>query len=73
LLAVRTHLHLDALDEPKKAERSPRKMVPLTPDVFEALRRLAEQNERPVSWELRRILVAELERLGFWPLQENAE
>jgi hypothetical protein len=54
-------------EEPKKGERSPRKMVQLVPEVYEALRQFAKHNQRPLSWELQRILIAELEKVGFWP------
>jgi hypothetical protein len=36
-------------------------------DMYEALRELARRNQRPIIWELRRIVTAALEAEGLWP------
>ncbi len=44
-----------------------RKMIPLPPRVFEQLQVAAERHNRPLSWQLRLIVVAWLEQEGLWP------
>jgi hypothetical protein len=48
------------------AHRSPH-LVRIPVDVFEAIRRLAEKNDRPITREIRQALIAWLEAKGEWP------
>jgi len=42
-------------------------MVRLPDDIASTLRALAERNCRPLTWELRRIIIAQLQAEGLWP------
>lgn len=60
--------------EESKGDRAARSMVAVPPDLHEQLKKLADRNGRPISWELRRILKRELEQEGLWPPpDEHAE
>jgi hypothetical protein len=61
---------------PKEAESAPEKgadrhlprsMVALPPRMHRQLKKLAERNNRPVSWELRHVVQKHLEENGLWP------
>ncbi len=54
-------------DEPQKDRHRPHRMVRLPVDVYEQLMKLAEQNDRAISRELRRIVIEELKRQSLWP------
>jgi predicted HicB family RNase H-like nuclease len=43
------------------------KMVRLSEDLHAQMVRLAERNDRPLTREIRRVLVAALEAEGLWP------
>jgi hypothetical protein len=43
----------------------PRKMVGLPPRVYHLLRELARRNKRPLTWEIRRLVEEEAERMGL--------
>ncbi len=59
-------------ETPKDADRHlPRSMVSLPPDLHKQLKKLAKMNNRPLSWQIRLILVAELEKEGLWPPPEG--
>jgi predicted transcriptional regulator len=42
-------------------------MVRLDDEVHAQLKKLAERNNRPLSWEIKSILIKALERAGLWP------
>ena len=42
-------------------------MVRIPADVFDAMRRLADKNDRPLTREIRQALIAWLESKGEWP------
>jgi hypothetical protein len=44
-----------------------RNMVALHPDLHRQLKKLAERNNRPLSWELRKLIIDHLEQEGLWP------
>ena len=62
---------IDRMAPRKKSRKTdrhkPRKLMHVDPLVHEQLKLLAEQNGRPASWELRRIIVKALEENGLWP------
>jgi hypothetical protein len=43
------------------------KLVRIGDDVHGSLSQLAKRNDRPLTWELRRILIAALKKEGLWP------
>jgi hypothetical protein len=47
-------------------------MVRLPVDVHAQLKKLAERNHRPLSWELRMVLIKHLEENGLWPPEPEA-
>ena len=55
----------------KRDQHRSKNMVRIPDDVFEAVRRLAEQNDRPITREIRQALIAWLEAKGCWPPQER--
>jgi hypothetical protein len=58
----------DVQATPKQADRHKlRKMLALPPRLHAQLAALAEQNSRPLSWEVRRILEQALRDAGLWP------
>lgn len=64
-------------DEAARGDRSkdrhrPRRTVSVSPELYQALQALADQNGRPLSWEVRRILTEHLKAAGLWPLPEGA-
>lgn len=56
--------------EPPVDRHLSRNMVRLPPAVHRQLKRLAERNNRPLSWELRRIVIDALEQNGLWPAED---
>lgn len=48
-------------------------LVRLSPDVFEAMKSLADENDRPMTREVRQALVAWLKSKGRWPEQDEEE
>ena len=45
----------------------PRRPIFLPPRLYAQLAALAEQNDRPISWEARRIVEQALRDAGLWP------
>ena len=58
-----------ALDSRSRDRHKPgsRRSVALPPQVYRQLQALAEQNNRPLNWELRLIVVRALTEVGLWP------
>jgi hypothetical protein len=59
-----------AKKKPKGGDRDrhqARALVGIPLDVHQQLKRLAEKNNRPLTWELRAALVKFLEENGMWP------
>ncbi len=50
-----------------KDRHASRTMVRLQQDVHRQLKKLAERNSRPLTWELRLALIHHLEEAGLWP------
>jgi predicted DNA-binding protein len=48
-------------------------MIALSPELHQQLKKLAERERRPLSWEVRYILTRYLEENGLWPPSEPAE
>jgi hypothetical protein len=58
----------------KDRHKGKRHTVALRPDEYAALCELAIRNQRPVLWEIRRILHEALEAAELWPpKQEGTE
>jgi hypothetical protein len=58
--------------KPKAGDRhGPRNLVNVPPEVHAQLRKLAERNCRPISWELRLALIKHLEEAGLWPPEKG--
>ena len=54
-------------DESGADRHAQRSMVRVPDDVYQQLKLLAEQNARPVTWELRLIITEALKKAGLWP------
>lgn len=58
-------------DQPPKDRKldrhADRHLVTVKGDLFRQLKKLAERDDRPLSWQLRRLLVAGLAAEGLWP------
>jgi hypothetical protein len=51
-----------------KADRhTSRTLVGIPKDVHAQLAKLAERNNRPLTWELRALIIKELEAAKLWP------
>jgi hypothetical protein len=50
----------------------PRQPIFLPPRLYAQLKALAEQNDRPISWEARRIVEQALREAGLWPPPPDA-
>jgi len=48
-----------------------RNMVNVTSDIYERLVALAKHNNRPISWQLRMLLMKSLREEGYWPPPED--
>jgi hypothetical protein len=46
-------------------------MVGVDPTIHQQLKRLAEKNGRPLTWEIRRIFLKALQENGLWPPSEE--
>jgi hypothetical protein len=53
--------------EPPPDRHASHMMVRLPEDVHRQLKLLAERNNRPLTWELRGVLIKHLEENGLWP------
>lgn len=51
----------------KKDRHTSRVLVGIPGDVHRQLKKLAEKNGRPLTWELRALIVKALETAGLWP------
>jgi hypothetical protein len=60
----------EAGTEPAEGKRH-RHMVGVDPIIHQQLKKLAEQNGRPLTWEIRRILIQRLEEAGLWPPKDD--
>lgn len=49
------------------SRHKPRKPISFAPRLYEQLAKLAERNDRPISWEARAIIQRALEAEGLWP------
>jgi hypothetical protein len=65
---------MDAMTKPKKPGANAREdrhlshhLVRLPADVHQQLKKLADRNNRPMSWELRHLVIRHLEENGLWP------
>jgi hypothetical protein len=47
------------------------RMLRVPEDLYLQFKKLAERNDRPMSWELRRALVELLTANGLWPPEEQ--
>jgi hypothetical protein len=54
-----------------KDRHKPRRTISFTPQVYEAIARLADRNHRPIGWEAERIILEALEAEGLWPPAEG--
>lgn len=65
----------DTSGTPKKGDRhkGSRHTVTLRKDEYDQLALLAERNDRPLLWELRRILHAALKEEGLWPPEQSEQ
>lgn len=59
--------------EPSKDQHRSPHMVRLAADVYEAMKSLAAENDRPMTREIRQALIAHLEAAGHWPPQEGGK
>jgi hypothetical protein len=48
-------------------------MLRVPEDLYLQFKKLAERNDRPMSWELRRILVEILTTNGLWPPNADSQ
>jgi hypothetical protein len=55
----------------KKDRHRRRQMIGMSPEMHQQLHKLAERNGRPLSWEVRRILMQALAEAGLWPPSES--
>lgn len=52
----------------KKADRhTSRTLVGIPTDVYQQIRKLAERNNRPATWEIKAALIKLLEAEKLWP------
>ena len=49
-----------------------RHMVAFRGDVYEAVSELARRENRPVSWQIRQIMIAALREAGLWADEEES-
>jgi hypothetical protein len=49
------------------------RMLRVPEDLYLQFKKLAERNDRPMSWELRRVLVELLTANGLWPPGEESQ
>jgi hypothetical protein len=60
----------DPMPETAEEKRN-RMMVGVDPTIHQQLKRLAEKNGRPLTWEIRRIFLKALQENGLWPPSEE--
>lgn len=54
-------------EERKDSRHGPRNMIALPDDVYEGLKELAERNDRPITRQVKSIIIEVLRREGLWP------
>jgi hypothetical protein len=53
--------------EPSKDRHVAKNMIRVSDLIYQQLKLLASENQRPVSWEIRLALIRHLEQHGKWP------
>lgn len=70
------HLEITMLHMAKKKKKTgsrhlDRHMVSLNGDIYEAMRLIAQQNQRPINWQIRLFLIEAAKAAKVWPIPED--